>query len=86
MKKKDKETEFARESYLRANAFLRELRHYGGVLDRDQLLTLRGQALAGDVYGARRGLARLTRDKFGGTADEDHQGGRPEPREDGAAL
>lgn len=65
MKKKDKETEFARESYLRANAFLRELRHYGGVLDRDQLLTLRGQALAGDVYGARRGLARLTKEIYG---------------------
>ena len=65
MKKENKETEFARESYLRANAFLRELRHYGGVLDRDQLLTLRGQALAGDVYGARRGLARLTKEIYG---------------------
>ncbi len=41
--------------------FLDELKRYRRQLDRQQLLTLRGQALAGDVEGARRSLDRALR-------------------------
>lgn len=41
--------------------FINELRQYKGVLSRQQIQTLRGQALAGDVDGARKGLERLLR-------------------------
>lgn len=41
--------------------FLNELKRYRQQLNRQQLLTLRGQALAGDVEGARRGLDRALR-------------------------
>lgn len=41
--------------------FISELRQYKGVLTRQQIQTLRGQALSGDVEGARKGLERLLR-------------------------
>ncbi len=41
--------------------FLNELKRYRQQLNRQQLLTLRGQALAGDVEGAWCGLDRALR-------------------------
>lgn len=43
----------------RLNAFLLNLRQSRSILSRNTLLTLRGQALSGDIEGAERGLARL---------------------------
>lgn len=42
-------------------AFLRTLRRYRRQLDRQTLLTLRGQALAGKLTEAQRGLDRILR-------------------------
>ena len=49
--------EFARNQRLRS--FLQSLRRCSGIMSRNTLLTLRGQALSGDIEGAERGLARL---------------------------
>lgn len=43
-------------AYAAANDFIRRLRQYRGRLSRDQLKTLRGQALKGDIDGAEKGL------------------------------
>lgn len=43
-----------------ARDFIKRLHQYKDTLTPQQLRTLRGQALAGDVPGARRGLKRLT--------------------------
>ena len=43
--------------------FLKHLKAYRGILPRHTLLTLRGQAISGDVDGAMRGLARMLKDK-----------------------
>ena len=43
--------------------FLKHLKAYRGVLPRHAILTLRGQAISGDVDGAIRGLARMLKDK-----------------------
>lgn len=43
----------------RLNNFLLSLRRSRSILSRNTLLTLRGQALSGDIEGAERGLARL---------------------------
>lgn len=43
--------------------FLRHLKAYRTQLPRHTLLTLRGQALAGDVEGAARGLAHILKNK-----------------------
>ena len=45
--------------------FLKHLKAYRGVLPRHTLLTLRGQAISGDVDGAICGLARMLKDKSG---------------------
>lgn len=45
--------------YLRAHPFLERLKQCSKHLDRQQVKTLRGQALAGDVAGAEDGLAKL---------------------------
>ena len=45
--------------------FLKHLKAYRGILPRHAILTLRGQALSGDVNGAMRGLARMLKDKSG---------------------
>ena len=45
--------------YLEAHLILEELRRCQRQLDRQQIKTLRGQALSGDVEGARKGLDRL---------------------------
>lgn len=46
-------------AWAQAKPFLDELRHYYGALTTQQLRTLRGQALSGDIAGARKGLERL---------------------------
>ena len=43
----------------RLKSFLQNLRRCSGAMSRNTLLTLRGQALSGDIEGAERGLARL---------------------------
>ena len=45
--------------------FLKHLKAYRSVLSRHTLLTLRGQAVSGDVDGAMRGLARMLKNKSG---------------------
>ena len=45
--------------------FLRHLKSYRTHLPRHTILTLRGQALAGDVDGAVRGLAQVLKNKPG---------------------
>ena len=47
-------------AYTLARLFLEELKQHRDTLTLQQLRTLKGQALAGDIIGARRGLARLT--------------------------
>jgi hypothetical protein len=44
-----------------ANQFIRNLKQYRNVLPRNTIKTLKGQALAGDVPGAARGLERILR-------------------------
>lgn len=43
--------------------FLRHLKAYRNKLPRQVVLTLRGQALSGDVDGAIRGLAQILKNK-----------------------
>ena len=45
--------------------FLRYLKAYRTYLPRHTILTLRGQALSGDMDGAVRGLARVLKNKPG---------------------
>ena len=45
------------------NEFLRHLKAYRTYLPRQAILTLRGQALSGDVDGAVRGLAHILKNK-----------------------
>lgn len=45
--------------------FLKHLKAYRGVLPRHAILTLRGQAISGDVDGAMRGLAHMLKNKSG---------------------
>ena len=40
-------------------AFLEQLKGYRHLINKQQLKTLRGQALAGDVEGARKGLQKI---------------------------
>ena len=41
--------------------FIELLKEFNGVLTKQQIKTLRGQALAGDVAGALKGLERMAR-------------------------
>ena len=45
--------------------FLKHLKAYRGILPRHTLLTLRGQAVSGDVDGPMRGLTRMLKNKSG---------------------
>lgn len=54
-----KSTDYRPENYTAALRFIRELRQYRNRLTRQQIHTLRGQAIAGDVDGAVRGLGKL---------------------------
>lgn len=53
--------------YLRAHRFLTELRgkYLKGLISGQQYRTLRGQAIAGDIDGATKGLARVLRQNEG---------------------
>lgn len=45
--------------YINANGFLNELKKYRPQLTRQELKTLRGQALSGDINGAMLGLHKI---------------------------
>ena len=53
------------EARMTQTEFLKHLKAYRGVLPRHAILTLRGQALSGDVNGAMRGLVRMLKNKSG---------------------
>lgn len=46
-------------AYAAADSFIKSLRQYRGRLSREQIKTLRGQALKGDIDGAMRGLGKM---------------------------
>ncbi len=46
-------------AYLQAHGFLKLLKKYNSKLTRQQFKTLRGQALAGDIDGAVKGLETI---------------------------
>ncbi len=46
--------------YQEINSFIRTLRGQVGNLTKQQLNTLKGQAISGDLDGARKGLKKLT--------------------------
>lgn len=56
---------FLLEARMTQSEFLKHLKSYRGVLPRHTLLTLRGQAVSGDVDGAMRGLTRMLKNKSG---------------------
>ena len=56
---------FLLEARMTQTEFLKHLKAYRGILPRHAILTLRGQALSGDVNVAMRGLARMLKDKSG---------------------
>jgi hypothetical protein len=45
--------------YRRAREVLEQLRRYNNLLNPQEYRTIRGQAISGDVEGAKRGLTRL---------------------------
>lgn len=48
-------------NYIEINGFVKRLKNYQNRLSKQQLKTLRGQALSGDLTGAKKGLAKLLR-------------------------
>ncbi len=46
-------------NYIEINGFIKSLRKYQSMLSKQQLKTLRGQALSGNLAGAQKGLDRL---------------------------
>lgn len=52
------------ERYAMAEAFLRKLRSSRKWLSAQEIRTLKGQALSGDIEGAERGLARLLEERL----------------------
>jgi hypothetical protein len=48
-------------SFVEINRFIKSLRAYTDRLSRQQIKTLRGQALVGDITGAKKGLERICR-------------------------
>lgn len=46
-------------AYAQAKAFLDEMKNHRDVLTTQQMRTLKGQALSGDINGATKGLERL---------------------------
>lgn len=49
-------------AWAQADRFVRDLRQYRNRLTIQQLRTIRGQALSGDIDGARKGLERALRE------------------------
>ena len=50
---------YSRRDYLRAEPLLMELHKHRKILTRQQSQTIKGQALSGDIDGARRGMEAL---------------------------
>lgn len=61
MHRRGDEPEAISRAYIRAGEFIRRLKKYVGRVDKGTLLTLKGQALAGDLAGAKAGLERIER-------------------------
>ena len=61
MHRRGDEPEVISRAYIRAGEFIRRLKKYVGIVDKGTLLTLKGQALAGDLAGAKAGLERIER-------------------------
>lgn len=57
------ESECKANAYLKAHWFLRTLKKHNPKLTGQEFKTLRGQALAGDIEGATKGLERILRRK-----------------------
>ena len=53
------ESERKANAYLKAHCFLHKLKKYNPKLTGQEFKTLRGQALAGDIEGATKGLERI---------------------------
>ena len=51
--------DFNADDYVRARGFLAEIKGYAGVLTRQEYATIKGQALHGDLDGARRELRKV---------------------------
>ena len=49
-------------AWLQAQQFVKSLRQYRGMLTAKQLRAVRGQALAGDIPGARKGLENMLKE------------------------
>ena len=47
------------------NEYIKILKKYCKILTRQQLLTLRGQILSGDIDGFKKGLQKVLRKKYG---------------------
>lgn len=58
-------------NYIGINGFVKNLKKYQNRLSKQQLKTLRGQALSGDLAGAKKGLTKLLRKErsYGDTED-----------------
>ena len=61
MHRRGDEPEVISRAYIRAGEFIKRLKKYSGIVDKGTLLTLKGQALAGDLAGAKAGLERIER-------------------------
>lgn len=61
MHRRGDEPEVISRAYIRAGEFIKRLKKYVGTVDKGTLLTLKGQALAGDLAGAKAGLERIER-------------------------
>jgi hypothetical protein len=48
-------------NYIEIKGFVKDLKKYQHWLSKQQLKTLRGQALSGDLAGAKKGLTKLLR-------------------------
>lgn len=48
-------------NYIEINSFVKSLKKYQNKLSKHQLKTLRGQALSGNLAGAKKGLIKLLR-------------------------
>lgn len=56
--------------------FIRELRNYRYILPKNIIKTLRGQALGGDLEGAKKGLKRIKRKLQGGVYPYENSSGK----------
>lgn len=66
-KQKTKPPKYSQRDYIRAEPLLMELHKQRKILTRQQSQTIKGQALSGDMDGARRGMeALLARARKGG--------------------